>query len=236
MGILAARPPPRVRSVLTPLQREVAEIIAGLHAAERFGLAGGAAMILRGDVDRRTQDLDFFGLDSSDVQRLLPAAEDALRTAGFDVHRLQEGPSFVRLTVERSGEVVEVDLAADARLFPVEVESGLPTLSPTELAVDKVLAVFGRAEARDFVDLAAVIDRYELASLFRLAAEKDPGFSIAVFSDMLERFGRLRSDEFGLSDSGYRSLDAQVKTWRDRSQELVQQLGRERGHDQGLGR
>jgi hypothetical protein len=48
--------------MLTPLQRQIAEIIAGLGAAEGFALAGGAAMILRQAVDRRTQDLDFFGL------------------------------------------------------------------------------------------------------------------------------------------------------------------------------
>lgn len=193
-------------------------------------------MILRGDVDRRTRDLDFFALDSSDVQRLLPAAEEALRAAGFDVQRLQEGPGFVRLTVERVGEVVEVDLAADARLFPVELEDGLPVLSRTELAVDKVLAVFGRAEARDFVDLAAVIDRYGLESLFRLAAEKDPGFSVEVFEEMLGRFGRLRLDEFGLSPSSYGELRSQVEAWRDRTQELAHQIRREMRRDHGLGR
>lgn len=47
--------------MLSPLQRQVAEIIAGLDAAEGFGLAGGTALIVRGDIDRRTQDLDFFG-------------------------------------------------------------------------------------------------------------------------------------------------------------------------------
>src|SRR5437868_4140343 len=47
-----------------------------------------------------------------------------------------------------------------------------PMLSGEELAVDKVLAVFGRAEARHFVDLAAVEPRYGLDRLFRLAAER----------------------------------------------------------------
>lgn len=69
-------------------------------------------------------------------------------------------------------------------------------LSSTELAVDKVLAIFGRAEARDFVDFAAVVDQHGLESVFRLAAEKDRGFSIDVFSEMLQRFDRLRQDEF----------------------------------------
>jgi hypothetical protein len=76
--------------MLTAMQRQVAEIIAGLDAANGFGLAGGAALILRRDIDRRTRDLDFFGLDSSDVQRLLPEAEGALEAAGYQVHRVRE--------------------------------------------------------------------------------------------------------------------------------------------------
>lgn len=221
--------------MLTPMQRQVAEIIAGLEAANGFGLAGGAALILRRDIDRRTRDLDFFGLDSSDVQRLLPEAEDALKTAGYEVRRVRESLSFVRLAVEKGGEVTEVDLAADARLFPLEIEEGLPLLSPTELAVDKLLAIFGRAEARDFVDFAAVVDRYGLADLFRLAAQKDPGFSIEVFAEMLGRFGRLRIDEFGIEPSTYEGLADRVATWRNQALELDRALGREIGRDHGPG-
>jgi len=36
--------------VLTPLQQQIAELIAGLEEAEGFALAGGAALIARGDV------------------------------------------------------------------------------------------------------------------------------------------------------------------------------------------
>ena len=144
--------------MLTPIQREVATLIVGLEEAEGFALAGGAAMILRGQIDRLTQDLDFFGLAGSDVYRLVPAAETALRAAGFNVERRLEGASFVRLEIERSGQVTELDLAADARLLPVQRDLEVPTLNAQELAVDKLLAIFGRAEARDFADFTAVVD------------------------------------------------------------------------------
>lgn len=45
--------------MLSPLQEQVAAIIAGLEEAEDFALAGGAALIVRGDVQRQTRDLDF---------------------------------------------------------------------------------------------------------------------------------------------------------------------------------
>ena len=125
-----------------------------------------------------------------------------------------------------------MDLAADARLFPAEPARPAPTLSGEELAVDKVLALFGRAEARDFVDLLAVEHRYEFDRLCRLAAEKDRGFKASVFAEMLGRFGRLRREEFELDDRQYEKLSRQVACWRERALELARR--RELRQDLGL--
>ena len=46
--------------MLTAFQEEVARLLSALPEASGFALAGGAALILRGDVDRATEDLDFF--------------------------------------------------------------------------------------------------------------------------------------------------------------------------------
>jgi hypothetical protein len=218
--------------VLSRLQEQVAEIVAGLEEAEEFALAGGAALIARGDVQRQTRDLDFFGLTGAAVDRLVPAAERALQAAGLAVQRIQVNPGFARLVVESGDDRTELDLAADARLFPAEPGDPAPMLAGEELATDKVLALFGRAEARDFVDLLAVEPRYGLDRLFGLAAEKDRGFTPAMFAEMLGRFGRLRRDEFELDDVRYGQLTAEVERWRERALELAEH--RERGPDLGL--
>jgi len=173
--------------VLSPLQEQVAAIIAGLEEAEDFVLADGAALIVRGDVHRQTRDLDFCGLTADAVDQLLPAVDLALREAGLTVHHVQEAPGFARLVVESADDRTELDLAADARLFPAEPGRLAPMLSGEELAVDKMLAVFGRAEARDFIDLMAIESRYGFDRLCRLAAEKDRGFTPAVLAAMLGR-------------------------------------------------
>ena len=215
--------------MLSPLQEQVAEIIAGLEEATDFALAGGAALISRGDVQRQTKDLDFFGLTTDAVDRLLPAVERALQAVGLTVRRVQDNPGFARLLVEGGNERTEVDLAADARLFPVEPGQPAPTLSGEELAVDKVLAVFGRAEARDFVDLLAVEKRYGLDRLCELAAEKDRGFTPEMFAGMLNQFRRLRRQEFEIDDAGYERLTREVEEWRERAMGLAHQPE----HDQG---
>ena len=130
------------------------------------------------------------------VDRLLPAVDQALSEAGFTVRHVQHNDGFARLIIEGDDGETELDLAADARLFPAETRHPAPTLIGLELAVDKVLAVFGRAEARDFVDLAAVEERYGLDHLFELAAEKDRGFTPEVslrWPDAFRGSGRTSS-------------------------------------------
>lgn len=131
--------------MLSPLQQRVAEIIAGLDEARDFALAGGGAMIVRGDIERQTRDLDFFGPTANAVDQLVPAVDRALQAAGYTVCHSQESHGFARLIVESDKDRTELDLGADARLFPVDPGSLAPLLSGEELAVDKVLAVFGRA-------------------------------------------------------------------------------------------
>lgn len=103
-------------------------------------------------------------------------------------------------------------------------------LTGEELAVDKVLTVFGRAEARDFIDLLAVEPRYGLERLCRLATEKDRGFTPGVLADMLGRFQRLRRQEFEIDDNRYEELTHAVARWR----EQAIGLSHDRGSDLGL--
>jgi len=94
--------------------------------------------------------------------------------------------TFSRLQVTAAdGRQIEVELAQDARMLPaVELAVGA-VLHPDELAVDKTLALFGRAEARDLVDVNALAGRYSRERLLELAVTKDPGFDTAVFADAL---------------------------------------------------
>lgn len=131
-------------------------------------------------------------------RRLVPAVERALLAAGLTIQRVQVSPGSARLVVESGDDRTELDLPADARLFPAEAGEPAPMLRGEELAVDKVLALFGRAEARDFLDLMEIEPRYGLDRLCRLAGVKDRGFASAVLAEMLGRFSRLRRVEVAI--------------------------------------
>lgn len=70
----------------------------------------------------------------------------------MEVATIRQAAGFVRLEVTDGREASEVDLSHDARLYPSEPSPLGSILSEEGLAADKALAVFGRAEARDFMD------------------------------------------------------------------------------------
>jgi len=152
-----------------------------------------------------------------------------LAAEGFGITIRQHAHTFVRFTVQGAEGDTEVDPAVDVRLFPSEPGELSPVLSSRELGVDKVLAVFGRAEPRDFVDLVAVEPLFCLKLLMQLAKVKNPGIDLTRFAEALGRFAFLSSQEFNLDDSDYRDLQLSVTSLA----KLVTSLDRSRGMDRG---
>lgn len=107
-----------------------------------------------------------------------------------------------------------MDLGYDHRLRPSEPGPFGPVLALEELSADKTLALFGRAEARDFVDVQALAERLGVERLLALAAEKDRGFDRYVLASMLGRFERLAPREFGLDDEAFERLATFVRALR----------------------
>jgi predicted nucleotidyltransferase component of viral defense system len=145
--------------VLTAFQERIELLVFSLPEADGFVLAGGAALVVWQIVDRPTEDLDFFTVDAAGVSRLRAALEERLRLTGMSVDVLRAGATFVRYRLADADEGVLIDLAQAARRRPPVSSAVGPTLDPRELAADKVLALWHRAEARDFIDVAALAER-----------------------------------------------------------------------------
>lgn len=203
---------------LDPLHEWVARIVFDLPQARNVAIAGGNAMLAHHLVVRPTQDLDLFTPVASEVDLLVAALDQALRAQGARVEVDRRGPGFSRLTVETvDGRQVAVEIAHDARLRDsVQLDFGR-VLHPDEVAADKTLALFGRAAARDLVDVAALTDRYPLQQLCALAEEKDPGFDPRVLADAMNAAAAHTDDAFaelGLSEEATRRLRSKAQGWR----------------------
>lgn len=212
--------------MLSEFQQEIITVVVDSTSDQRFALAGGAALIVKGLVDRKTRDLDFFASEPEAVGRVVESVDEALHAAGMVTRRLIEGSTFVRIEVSRNGEVCELDLGVDARIRPEEPTPFGPVVATEELAADKTLALFGRAAARDFVDVYTLSRRFGEEELCTLAAEKDAGFDRGHLADALRSFHRLDRDLFDVDDQTYDRIDRWTQVWAN---DLTQGLARERG-------
>jgi hypothetical protein len=174
---------------LSAFQQEVASVFFELSASEGFLLAGGAALVANKLTTRPTQDLDFFR-STSTVTEARDELEQAAAGRGWTARRIRDEATFVRLQIE-GPETVLVDLCLDSPPIRPPVETPLgPTFAPDELAARKVIAVFDRAEARDFADLFSLLGQFPKDVLLRLATEIDPGFDPGTFGHMLRTIRR----------------------------------------------
>lgn len=173
-----------------------------LPASHGFLLAGGAALAAQKLTTRPTQDLDFFtGPNSGDVPAARDAFEAAALSRGWSVRRVRDTATFCRIVVTNQEDLL-IDLALDAppNLPPTASIAG-PTFDPEELAGRKIIALFDRAEARDFTDVYVLAQHYPKSLLLARAAEIDLGFDLQVFSDMLNTLSRFSDEELPIDAS-----------------------------------
>lgn len=185
---------------LTDFQRSICRRIAGhrVEGGESY-VAGGVALNTLVHAPRVSRDIDLFHDTAEAVATTWQADREVLERDGFRVTLLRERPSFVEAEVARGGETCVLQWACDSafRFFPLVTHDdfGL-VLHPFDLATNKVLALVGRVEVRDWVDVIACDERIQpLGYLAWAASGKDPGFSPAAILEEAGRTARYSREE-----------------------------------------
>jgi Nucleotidyl transferase AbiEii toxin, Type IV TA system len=175
---------------LTPFQREVAQLLAA-HRNPESHVAGGAVINRSNSSPRYSEDLDIFHDVAQSVAICAEADAEALRTQGYDVGWVLRQPGFFRAEVKRAADHLRLDWTTDSvfRFFPVQTDPDFGyCLHPADLAVNKILALAGRVEIRDFLDILHLDKTYlSLGAMIWAACGKDPGYTPALLLDMSNR-------------------------------------------------
>ena len=185
---------------LTNFQRVILQRLARtrIESGERY-VARAAALNELLAATRSSRDIDLFHDTESALHASWQADRKLLESERFAVRIIHERPSFVEAEVSLGTEAVLLQWVRDSvyRFFPLiqHPELGL-TLHPFDLATNKVLALVGRLELRDWVDTIECSERLQpLGYLAWAACGKDPGFSPLSLVEHGARTARYSAEE-----------------------------------------
>jgi hypothetical protein len=183
---------------LTDLQRRVLRAIAKNRSPDSH-IAGGSALMR--NTGRVSADIDVFHDASEAVARSAESDIATLIGEGLSVAEVSprgEGMMEAVITDDQDVSVV-IQWAEDSafRFFPaVKDEVFGYRLHDLDLAVNKVLAMAGRREPRDYYDVVRLHQSgVPLAALAWAAPAKDPGFTPELIIDEINRNSNYRESQ-----------------------------------------
>jgi hypothetical protein len=187
-------------------EQERAAIILLSAGAGQISLAGGAALIVHGLIDRDTKDLDAFTKSlTDDIEQIASRVSAAFEQAGYTARDETNSPALRRLMVSRSdhnkagrpARAVQIELGTDYQALP-SVPSRLgPMLDVYELGANKILATYDRIRPRDADDIARLVTTLSFDQMLALADSKmvEP-LDRPQLAECFRSFGRVHNSEF----------------------------------------
>lgn len=165
-------------------------------------IAGGAALNEALKACRRSNDIDIFHDTTEALRTTWDADRKTLCGAGYAIDVVRENLSFVEVVVKKKNDQVLVQWVRDSafRFFPLIEDPILGlTLHPFDLATNKILAMAGRLEPRDWVDtIECHRSLQSFGYLVWAATGKDPGINPDMLMSEAARLHYSQSDIDGL--------------------------------------
>lgn len=204
-------------------QRSTTAIALSACRSSGFALAGGSALREHGLTMRPTEDIDLFTTNPEPqaFSQAVHATRTALEKENLHVEILRQSDAFASLRVISPDNLTTVlDMGLDWRANPaVELSIG-PVLHQDDAVANKVLAVFGRAYPRDFIDLSAILqsNAYTPEQLLELATIHDPGFDLEYFVQSLAQVQTINPSEvtaYGVSEHGWEQVVSTIAEFKE---------------------
>ena len=185
---------------LTDFQRQVCRLLAGQRIASGESyVAGGTALSEALSSSRISRDIDLFHDTDVALESSWQRDRELLTAQGWPLRVIRDRPGLVEAEVSNGTHTVVIEWSRDSafRFFPlVEHDDFGLVLHPFDLATNKVLALAGRLEPRDWIDVILSSERLQpLGYLAWAACGKDPGFGPSAILAHGARSSRYSREE-----------------------------------------
>lgn len=169
--------------ILTPFQKQILTVVGNSDLVTSFYLTGGTALAVYYLQHRFSEDLDFFASAQEALIGVTTIVTNIAHQLNASVEFTRTFPTFVEsFLTNPAGERVKIDFAFDTpfRLQPTEVDPqfGIQVDNITDIACNKLSALFGRSEPKDFVDVYFICrEVMPFPELFSQAGQKHVGMT-----------------------------------------------------------
>jgi predicted nucleotidyltransferase component of viral defense system len=165
--------------LLSPFQKKILKAFTEIEESAAFYLTGGTALSAFYLAHRLSEDFDLFTPDEPLIAIVARKFRSKLEALGIEVREIRNFSSFWEAIASKGGESFKIQLALDSpfTLATATEQDHLRIHSFEDIAAGKLLALFGRAEERDFIDVYFIVKSggISLDRLIELAKMKDPG-------------------------------------------------------------
>lgn len=181
--------------ILFPHQIKILTLFSATPFAKPFFLTGGTALSAFYLAHRESRDLDFFSLDPFDTLALRTSMQEIADETGavMTLHLRSQTYNEILLKNEKEGWEQKIDIVQEQpkRFGDLVIVDGVIVDSLINIATNKILAIFGRLEPKDYIDLYIICTKTDLVfeDLFTLAKEKDMGLSEFYFANTIADTG-----------------------------------------------
>lgn len=204
-------------------QRRLTEILLSACRGTNIALAGSGAIREYGLINRPTEDIDLFGstdlLNNKDeFSQILTNIETKLAENQYTITSTTGNDFFRHLEITDGGTLFKVDISVDYRSNPTTLLEIGEVIALEDAVANKVCAVYGRGEARDYLDLDSIRQNGSFSDeeLLYLAAQNDLGFDVNVFAKMLTQAENITPDQverYGVDAAQLEEIKSHYRLW-----------------------
>lgn len=190
--------PLKNNSILTDYQIEILKLFFSSSLGRLFFLTGGTALSAFYLAHRTSKDLDLFTIkafDSLELEHLIKQIAKSVNAHSMTKVKTNTY-NEIYLENKRQGWTQRVDIVKDQPvLFGKRKKAGPVAVDSLEnIAAGKILAIYGRFEPKDYIDLYFICKEtiIDFLKLFEKTKKKDLGLNEFYFANMLADVKNLK--------------------------------------------
>lgn len=183
--------------ILTPQQSKFLDNFFKTLLKNDFYLTGGTALSVFYLHHRKSEDIDLFTVNQTlEFNEVNMEMLKIIHSFSAKIEKQVVTPTFLQYILKINNSRLKVDIVKDVPIHFGEIKSinNIRVDSLENIAVGKLLALFGRADAKDFVDLyflLGVEKKLSFNHLFKLGKKKDVGLHELYLAEMILQIEKI---------------------------------------------